>query len=613
MKRIAALFPHLIITLYATALNMAALSSAGLRAVSLAGLLCMGSCLWLLRDRQGISPVIKGYLLYFIVNGAAYWMLPGGVSRYLTTAPTVFIYGCLAAVTIVPAALTKRYFTEYFARKTTPAAVWETDIFKKINRNMTWVWAGIFVVSAAVALVPSLLGLDRSLLTSLVVPMGIPLLLMLTVGVPFNKKYPAWYQRKIGIEPVRISDDGADRKTFRPAVAAGQETNKVEVMSNQLKVVAVNGSPHAGIGNTSIMIQMMKPVFASEGIDLEEICLAEKRIEYCVGCGVCMEKGRCWRQDDHGEIVAKLLAADGVVLASPVYFKHVTAQMKAFIDRSLAYGHKPRTTWKPGMAISVSAGMAETATANYLAGTLRAYGAFSVGTLTAIAVDPGSFIGIDAVEARAKDLAHDLSRAIKEKRRYPVSDSDLFYYLFMGDLVRRQKDFMRDDFKHWEESGLYNGFEAYVGQTFASRHNDPEMRKEWIRGLIAEDVAKAKGKANQPAAKPSSPQSAETCRELLAMMPAGFKKEAAPGLNAVYQFEINGQENFVAHLRISGGTCVLVDGPHEKPDVTVKSPSDVWLAISKGEMNGQTAFMTGKYKAEGDITLLLRLGSLFGA
>ncbi len=58
-----------------------------------------------------------------------------------------------------------------------------------------------------------------------------------------------------------------------------------------MKVVAVNGSPHVGGGSTSIMTQMMRPVLAAEGIDLEEIFLAEKHIEHCVGCGVCMEKG----------------------------------------------------------------------------------------------------------------------------------------------------------------------------------------------------------------------------------------------------------------------------------------------------------------------------------
>jgi putative sterol carrier protein len=46
--------------------------------------------------------------------------------------------------------------------------------------------------------------------------------------------------------------------------------------------------------------------------------------------------------------------------------------------------------------------------------------------------------------------------------------------------------------------------------------------------------------------------------------------------------------------------------------VVIKSPAEVWLAVSKGEMDGQAAFMSGKYKVEGNIALLLKLKSLFG-
>ncbi|MGD0488559.1 MAG: NAD(P)H-dependent oxidoreductase [Syntrophorhabdales bacterium] len=384
-------------------------------------------------------------------------------------------------------------------------------------------------------------------------------------------------------------------------------------MSNRLKVVAINGSPHGAIGNTSLMLRMMEPVLAGVGIDLEEVFLASMRIEYCVGCAVCMEKRACWRQDDHAEIIGKMLGADGVILASPVYYRHVTAQMKTFIDRSVAYAHKPRTAWKPGMAISVSGGMGETAVAEYLAGTLRTYGAFSIGSLTAIAVAPGAFMGIELVEARAKDMALDLARAIKEKRRYPATENDLFFYLFMRDFVEREKAFMADDYRHWQESGFFEGFGAYVDQSFSVPPANDQARKEWIRGMIAKEADKGQAKAGEATDRPSGPKSAATCRELLRMMPLGFKKEAAGALNAVYQFEINGQENFVAHLSIADGRCTYVDGPHEKPDVTIKSPADIWLAVSRGEMNGQSAFMTGKYKAEGDLTLLMRLGSLFGS
>jgi len=114
-------------------------------------------------------------------------------------------------------------------------------------------------------------------------------------------------------------------------------------------VVAVNGSPHAGVGNTAMLIGMLQESLAAEGIAVETIHLCDRKIEYCIGCAHCMEKGKCWIMDDHAGIIERLLAADGVILASPVYFSHVTAQMKAFIDRSLALGHKPRGTWKPGL------------------------------------------------------------------------------------------------------------------------------------------------------------------------------------------------------------------------------------------------------------------------
>jgi multimeric flavodoxin WrbA len=148
-------------------------------------------------------------------------------------------------------------------------------------------------------------------------------------------------------------------------------------MTDQIRVVAINGSPHGAAGNTGQMIGMIASHLSGEGIDLEEITLADRRIEYCAGCALCLEKSGCWRSDDHREIVEKLLAADGIILASPVYFGHVPAQMKAFIDRSLGYGHKPRTSWKPGLAVSVSAGRGETETGRYLANLLRVYGAFS--------------------------------------------------------------------------------------------------------------------------------------------------------------------------------------------------------------------------------------------
>ncbi len=382
----------------------------------------------------------------------------------------------------------------------------------------------------------------------------------------------------------------------------------------QAAIVAVNGSPHAGIGNTSQMIEMLRPTLSEEGFELEVIHLADHDLQYCTGCGFCMEKGRCWIDDDHRRVTEKLLTAQGIILASPVYFFSVTAQMKTFFDRSLALGHKPRPTWKPGLAVCVSAGLGETDVAAYLTFLLRTFGAFPVGALTAMAVHPGGFWGKEAVEARAVDLARDLARAIKENRRYPATDRDLRYYQFMGNLVQSQKDtVMKHDFKHWQEHGFYQGFEAYIQQTPTEISYDPGIREAWIKELIEQQKSGKKIQAGAERKKAGSQgaAAAKTCRELLAMMPLAFHAPAAEGLSAVYQFEVQGDETFVAHLRIAGGACTFHEGPADKPDLTIKTPADVWLKISKGELNGQQAFMDGRYKVEGDLNLLLKMNRLF--
>jgi putative sterol carrier protein len=109
----------------------------------------------------------------------------------------------------------------------------------------------------------------------------------------------------------------------------------------------------------------------------------------------------------------------------------------------------------------------------------------------------------------------------------------------------------------------------------------------------------------------SGPRAAKTCEDLLRSMPAGFNPDAARGLEAVYQFEVSGSESFTAHLKIADGICTYHSGPAAKPHVMVKTPADVWLAVSKGEMDGPQAFMSGKYTVEGDISLLMRLRSIF--
>jgi multimeric flavodoxin WrbA len=69
---------------------------------------------------------------------------------------------------------------------------------------------------------------------------------------------------------------------------------------------------------------------------VEKVVLAEKKINYCTGCYACKKNGRCAQKDDMAQILDSMVAADVIVLATPVYFYTMCAQMKTVIDRTVA-------------------------------------------------------------------------------------------------------------------------------------------------------------------------------------------------------------------------------------------------------------------------------------
>jgi putative sterol carrier protein len=183
----------------------------------------------------------------------------------------------------------------------------------------------------------------------------------------------------------------------------------------------------------------------------------------------------------------------------------------------------------------------------------------------------------------------------------------------MGSLVRSQKDkVMKHDHKHWQEHGFYDGFEKYIQQSTSEVAFDQGVRDAWIKEMIEEQKARRSGKKEgmqkRPGAAGPLPQ---TCRELIQGMPMGFQPQEAGDLTAQIQFEVTGEEDFISHLPIAGGICVCQEGRADKPNLIIKTPADVWLKISRDELNGQKAFMEGRYKVEGDMNLLLKMSRLF--
>lgn len=103
-----------------------------------------------------------------------------------------------------------------------------------------------------------------------------------------------------------------------------------------MKVVAFNGSARRD-GNTAILVRRVLEELEKEDIETELVQLAGERIRGCTACRGCVanQDGRCTIDDDVvNECIARMIEADGIILASPTYFADVSAEMKALIDRA---------------------------------------------------------------------------------------------------------------------------------------------------------------------------------------------------------------------------------------------------------------------------------------
>lgn len=101
------------------------------------------------------------------------------------------------------------------------------------------------------------------------------------------------------------------------------------------------------------------------------------------------------------------------------------------------------------------------------------------------------------------------------------------------------------------------------------------------------------------------------CHDTIAGMPNVFNAKAAGNLIADIQFVVSGEEPGVYHLHIEAGGCSFHEGESTSPSLTIKTPSEVWLAVSRGQLDGQTAFMQQKYTVEGNFSLLMKFNELF--
>lgn len=116
-----------------------------------------------------------------------------------------------------------------------------------------------------------------------------------------------------------------------------------------MKLLILNGSPRIN-GNTTIAINEMINIFEKENIDVECVQIGNSIIRGCIACGYCKKEGKCAFNDIVNNLAKKFEEADGLVVASPVYYASANATLIACLDR-LFYSTNFDKTMKVGASI----------------------------------------------------------------------------------------------------------------------------------------------------------------------------------------------------------------------------------------------------------------------
>ena len=136
-----------------------------------------------------------------------------------------------------------------------------------------------------------------------------------------------------------------------------------------MNILAFNGSPHRR-GNTSLLLNEFLRGARQADHHCEEIIAEEINLKYCKGCLRCNVLKRCsTSRDDWGELSRKILAADSIVFASPVYFHHLTSPLKKILDRFRSFinvqltesglKHTPYHLWNKQFILLLSQGSSD--------------------------------------------------------------------------------------------------------------------------------------------------------------------------------------------------------------------------------------------------------------
>ena len=614
----------------------------------------------------------KAFLGFLGVGTAWVYLAPPHASSIFVENSTALLYFVLFLTTLLPQLFGYDPFTYTIAKGMAPEPVWNTPQFRTINFHLTYFWSCIFLIG----FLSSWLGHGKPLY-SIIFPLIIALGIGFPVVKIYPKHYlkkkfiaksidPALFpdtakelimRMPMGFDPIAgrgikaeiqfdLSGQGgikgflsisegkctlregesfsptltirspADiwlkiaRREINPARALmdalykvegdmnllmkmgdlfrsptrAKEEDSIEKGEKRMKILAIQGSPRPKVSNTEILLQEFLKGARAQGAETETVYLKEKEFHPCVGCYTCWVKtpGVCAFKDDMPELLEKVRNCDILVYATPLYNYNMTSLLKAFQERLLplldphlvkmgeTYRHPQRYEGNRKMVLISNCGFPEVS---------------------------------------HFDALRQVFRHMERNGRTPI----------IGELLMPAGELLKNKGLGEKLQGVlqaaYRAGVEVIRDGRVSRETEAHIQKPLMAPDEVAEIANLWWDSHLEGVTQGKPQDGriEDMRLLLRGMAATFNPEAAGDLKAVIQFEVTGKQAGHWFLSIENGKCTYHEGKANSPTLTVKTPSEVWLAIANKQMDGQKAFMEGKYVTEGDMNLLMRMKSLFGS
>ena len=219
-----------------------------------------------------------------------------------------------------------------------------------------------------------------------------------------------------------------------------------------MNIISLLASPHGLEGNTAGLLELVMEGARAEGAGTETIVLPGATVGPCKACDVCHKKGVCPQKDDFETIKAKIYEADALVLASPNYIFHVSAQLKAFMDRCCGVIHCMSFRGKYGASVVTSGGGGEEPIVDYMNQFLITTGITPVGAVWAAmgAIHGGEFHR--EIRSDAMALGKKLAQSCKSKPEFPeVEKAQSEFRERMQMLVEFRKEEWPYEYEYWQE------------------------------------------------------------------------------------------------------------------------------------------------------------------